>query len=307
MAKVTIVGAGNVGATAAHLIALKNLANVVLVDVVEGLARGKALDIMQSAAIEGFSVSVVGSEDYGLVDGSDIVVITAGVPRRPGMTREELLSTNASIVKDVVEHISSRCPNAIIIVVTNPLDAMSYLAYKVSGFPRERVMGMAGVLDAARFSYFIGEKLGVHPSGVNPCVLGSHGEAMVPIARFTTVYGVPLSKFLKDEEMEDLEERTRKGGAEIVSLLKKGSAFYAPASSIVHMVKSILLDEKKLLYASVYLEGEYGFKDVFMGVPVVLGKGGVEKVVELELEERERRRLEDAYTSIKSLIDRLEL
>ncbi len=307
MAKVTIVGAGNVGATAAHIIALKNLADVVLVDVVEGLARGKALDIMQSASIEGFSVSVVGSEDYGATEGSDVVVITAGVPRKPGMTREELLSINAAIVEDVVKSVSSRCPNAVIIVVTNPLDAMSYLAYKVSGFPRERVVGMAGVLDSARFSYFAAEKLGVHPSGIDPCVLGSHGEAMVPIARFTTVYGIPLSRFLGGSEMKELEERTRKGGAEIVSLLKKGSAFYAPASSIVQMVKSILLDEKKLLYASVYLDGEYGFKDVFMGVPVVLGRGGVERIVELDLNDEERSRLKEAYTSIKSLIDRLEL
>ncbi len=305
MAKVTIVGAGNVGATLAHLIVLKNLADVCLIDIVEGLAKGKALDILQSKPIEGFSVDIVGSSDYKDSKDSDIVVITAGFPRKPGMTREELLEANSRIVRDVVEKIMEFSPNPIIIVVTNPLDAMSYLAYKVSGLPREKVVGMAGILDAARFSTFISMELGIHPSRITPCVLGSHGESMVPIGRYTMVSGIPLTKFLDDEKIKELEERTRKGGAEIVGYLKKGSAFYAPASSTVEMVKSIILDEKKVLLCSAYLDGEYGLRDVFLGVPVILGRNGVEKIIELELNESEKKALYRAYNSIKSLIEKL--
>ena len=301
MAKITIIGAGNVGATAAHLLALKNLADIVLVDVVEGLPQGKALDILESGPIEGFDHKIIGTNNYEDTNDSDIIVITAGIARKPGMTREDLLKTNASIVKGVVESAVKYSPNAILIVVTNPLDAMVYLAAKVSNFSKNKVIGMAGVLDTTRFKTFIAEELNINAKKIEAVVLGSHGDDMVPLISKTTVDGKPITDLLPAEKINKLVERTRNGGIEIINLLKTGSAYYAPVSSIVEMIDAILNDKKKLLPCAAYCGKEYGVGGYFIGVPAVLGRNGVEKIVEFDLDENEKMQFEKTVEHVKEL------
>lgn len=300
--KIGIVGAGNVGATLALFVVNSGLADVVLYDIVEGMPQGKALDILQNTAVLGIKANITGTNSLDDLVNSDIVVITAGLARKPGMRRKDLLMANAEIVTGIVNKLAPICPHAIYIVVTNPMDVMAYVTKAVSGVERQRVIGMGGILDSARFKTFISLELGVSPKDVETLVLGGHGLYMVPIVRLTTVKGIPLSKWLPQEKIESLVHRTREGGAEIVSLLKTGSAYYAPAQSTFEMVKAILLDEKRLLPCSVYLQGEYGAEDVFNGVPVVLGKQGVEKIIELELTEEERKAFENSTEEVKNMI-----
>ncbi|MER3501866.1 MAG: malate dehydrogenase [Candidatus Fervidibacterota bacterium] len=286
--KIVIVGAGMVGSSAALKMAQKELGDIVLVDVVEFVAEGKALDMAESSPLDGFDVALVGkTNDYSVIKDSDVVVITAGVPRKPGMTRMDLLMTNANIVESICNNIRELAPNAIVIVVTNPLDVMTYIAWKVTGFPRERVMGQAGVLDSIRMRYFVAQELSVSVKDVQAMVLGSHGDQMVPLPRYTTVAGVPITELLPPETIERINDRTRKAGTEIVNLLKTGSAYYAPGAAVAEMVEAIVRDKKRLLPCSVLLQGEYGLTDVFIGVPVILGKGGVERIVELKLTDEE--------------------
>jgi malate dehydrogenase len=301
--KITIVGAGNVGATAAHWIATKELGDVVLVDVAEGVPQGKGLDLLQSGPVEGFDLRIVGTNDYGATEDSDVVVITAGLPRKPGMSRDDLLRTNAKIVSEVTEKVVTHSPNTILIVVSNPLDAMAWIAKKVSGFPRERVLGMAGVLDSARFRTFIAEAAGVSVEDVHGFVYGGHGDTMVPMLRFCSIAGVPLEKFLSKEQLQKIVDRTRNGGAEIVNYLKTGSAFYAPAAATVQMVEAIVRDKKRILPCAVYLEGEYGVRDLFVGVLCKIGAKGMEKVIELELNAEEKTELDKSVAAVKGLVD----
>ncbi len=300
--KVTVIGAGHVGATAAQLIALNDLADVALIDILADLAKGKALDMMESAPVLGFSSKIEGGGDYELAKGSDIVVITAGRPRSPGMSRDELLDINRKIVEEVVEKSVEVAPDAILIVVTNPLDAMCEVARRKSGFPRNRVIGMAGVLDSARMRFFIAEHLNTSPYDVDTFVMGPHGDLMVPMVSYTTVNGIPITQLVSESKLKEIVERTKFGGAEIVKLYKKGSAYYAPAASVFAMVKSILLDSKRILPCSVYLQGEYGYKDIYLGVPAVLGSEGMERVVEVPLSSEEKMMLEKAAESARSLI-----
>ena len=300
--KISIIGAGHVGATVAHWAAAKELGDIVLVDVVEGLPQGKALDLLEAGPIEGFDLRIVGANGYDETEGSDIVVITAGTPRKPGMSREDLVGVNQRIVTEVVEGAAPRSPEAVLIVVTNPLDTMAYLAYKVSGFPRERVIGQAGVLDTARFRAFIAMALNVSVENVHATVLGGHGDEMVPLPRYSTVAGVPITELMAPEQIERLVERTRRGGGEIVSLLKTGSAYYAPGAAVAQMIEAILKDKKLILPCSVYLEGEYGLCDIFFGVPVKLGAGGAEEIIEIELTGEERAALERSAGLIRSTI-----
>ncbi|RMG75080.1 MAG: malate dehydrogenase, partial [Nitrospirae bacterium] len=281
--KVSVIGAGNVGATLAEHIVMSGLSDVVLYDIVEDLPQGKALDMMEATPLWGVSVEVTGTNELKDIEGSDVVVITAGAARKPGMSRDDLLNVNAEVVGSVSRAVKDYAPQAVVIVVTNPMDVMAQLCWKVTGFPHQRVMGMGGVLDAARFRSFVSMELGLSQTDVEALVLGGHGDQMVPMPRFTTVRGVPVTELLDRETIERLIERTRKGGAEIVSLLKKGSAYYAPAASTFQMVRAVLLDEKRMLPAASYLDGEYGVKGIYMGVPVILGSSGVERVVELEL------------------------
>jgi malate dehydrogenase len=304
-AKITIVGAGNVGATAAHWAVAKELGDVVLIDIVDGMPQGKALDLAESSPIEGFDSSLVGTNAYEDTAGSDIVVVTAGIPRKPGMSRDDLLNTNAKIVSDVVTNIAKHSPNAYLIVVSNPLDAMVYVAKQVSGWPKHRVMGMAGVLDSARFRYFISQELGVSVEDVHGFVLGGHGDTMVPVPQYATVTGIPITQLLTTEQIDRLIQRTRDGGAEIVNFLKQGSAFYAPGASIVQMVEAIVKDKKRILPAAAYLEGEYGIHDLYVGVPVLLGAGGIEKVIEVELTAEEQAALEQSAAAVQELIEAL--
>lgn len=297
--RVTVVGSGFVGATTAMRVVQKGLAEVILIDIVEGLPQGLALDMKQSSPVEGFEPSIVGTNDYADTARSDVVVITAGLPRQPGMSRMDLLGKNAGIVRQVTEQIVEHSPDAIIIVVTNPLDEMTYLAAETSGFPRERVMGMAGVLDSARLRFFIAEKLGVSPRGVEAMTLGSHGEAMVPLPRHATVDGRPLSELVDDAALEELFARTRDAGAEIVSYLKKGSAYYAPSASNAQMVNAIVGDTKEVLPVCAWTTGQYGISDVYVGVPAKLGRGGVEEIVELDLNEDELAALRAAAEGIR--------
>ena len=301
-AKITIVGAGNVGATTAHWAAAKELGDVVLIDIVEGMPQGKALDLAESAPLEGFDCRLVGTNDYADTAHSDVVVVTAGVPRRPGMSRDDLLHTNAKIVSTVVSNLARYSPNAYMIVVSNPLDAMVYVAKQVSGWPKNRVMGMAGVLDSARFRYFIAQELGVSVEDVHGFVLGGHGDTMVPVPRYATVTGIPITQLLSEAQIARLVQRTRDGGAEIVNFLKQGSAFYAPGASIVQMVEAIVKDKKRLLPAAAYLEGEYGLRDVYVGVPVLLGAGGVEKIIEVELTAEEQAALKRSAEAVEELV-----
>jgi malate dehydrogenase len=298
--RIAVVGAGMVGSSAALKMAQKELGDIVLVDVVEFVAEGKALDMAESSPLDGFDVALVGkTNDYSVIKDSDVVVITAGVPRKPGMTRMDLLMTNAGIVETISNHIRELAPNSIVIVVTNPLDVMTYVAWKVTGFPRERVMGQAGVLDSIRMRYFVAQELGVSVKDVQAMVLGSHGDQMVPLPRYTTVSGVPITELLPPETIERINDRTRKAGTEIVNLLKTGSAYYAPGAAVAEMVEAIVRDKKRLMPCSVLLKGEYGLNDVFIGVPVILGKNGVERIVELKLTEEELKSLHQSAEEVR--------
>jgi malate dehydrogenase len=298
--RVTIVGSGFVGQTTAMRVVEKGLAEVVLIDIVEGLPQGLALDIRESSPIEGFEPNVTGTNDYADTAGSDVVVITAGFPRQPGMSRMDLLGKNATVVRDVVENVVPGSPDAVIVVVTNPLDEMTFLASQVSGFPKRRVVGMAGVLDSARLRYFIAEELGVSPSAVEAMTLGSHGESMVPLPRHATVAGKPLTELVDETTLERLYGRTRDAGAEIVALLKKGSAYYAPSAAITRMVRAIALGDRDVLPACAWCEGQYGIRDVYVGVPVRLSPSGVEEIVELDLNEDEVGALRSAAEGIRA-------
>ncbi len=299
--KVTVVGGGNVGAMAAQRIAERDYADVVLVDVVEGMPQGKALDLAQSGPVLGYDSAVTGANSYETTANSDIVVITAGIARRPGMTRDDLLRTNMGIMDSVVSEVVASSPDSILLVVSNPLDAMVYHAHKLSGFPKERVVGMAGVLDTARMRTFIAQELNVSVEDVQAYVLGGHGDTMVPLVRYTTVGGIPLENWLPQDRVEAIVQRTRDGGGEIVSLLKTGSAFYAPSAAVLQMVDSILLDKRRIVPAAAYLEGEYGVNGVFIGVPVILGANGVEKVIELELTDEEQAGFNKSVEAVEEL------
>ena len=306
--KITVIGAGNVGASAAQRIAEKELANeVVLVDVVDGLPQGKGLDMYESAPVEGFDSKIVGTNSYETTANSDIVVITAGIARKPGMSRDDLLTTNAGILKSVTEQAVAKSPRSILIVVSNPLDVMVYVALKVSGFDRHRVVGMAGVLDTARFRSFIAMELNVSVEDITAFVLGGHGDSMVPLPRYTSVAGIPLTDLLPKEKIEALVTRARNGGIEIVNYLKTGSAYYAPSAAAVQMVEAIVKDKKRILPCAVYLQGEYGLKETVVGVPVKLGKGGVEQIVEIKLTEDEIAALKKSADEVKSNIDKVKL
>jgi len=299
--KVTVVGAGNVGATAAQRLAEKGLCDVVLVDIVEGVPQGKSLDLTEAAPVEKHDCKVTGTNSYEDTAGSDIVIITAGIPRKPGMSRDDLIGTNAGIVKSVTEQIVKYSPETILIIVSNPLDAMCHVAYEASGFPKNRVIGMAGVLDSARFRAFIAMELNVSVENIHAFVLGGHGDTMVPLPRYSTVAGIPITELMSQERIDALVDRTANGGAEIVGLLKTGSAFYAPASSAVEMAESILKDRKKILPCAALLEGEYGYQDLFIGVPVKLGSGGVEDVIEIKLTDAEKAALDKSAASVEEL------
>ncbi len=305
--KITIVGSGNVGATAAHWAVTKELGDVVLIDIVEGIPQGKGLDLFESTPVEGSDCRILGTNDYKDTKDSDVVVITAGLPRKPGMSRDDLLFKNAEIVKQVTESVAKYSPNSVLVIVSNPLDAMTYVAKQVSRFPKNRVVGMAGVLDTARFRTFIAEALSVSVQDVVTLVLGGHGDEMVPFPRLTTVGGVPLTELLPQDKIQKLVDRTRQGGAEIVNLLKTGSAYYAPGASAIDMVESILKDKKRILPCSAYLEGEYGFLGIYLGVPAKLGANGVEKIIELKLTEEEKKVLTKSADAVKELIGKLKL
>lgn len=303
--KVSVIGAGNVGATIAQRLAEKELCDVALIDVVEGVPQGKALDLTEAAPIEKHDAHLSGSNSYEASAGSDIIIITAGIPRKPGMSRDDLISTNAGIVKTVTQQAAKFSPDAILIIVSNPLDAMCQVAYEASGFPRNRVIGMAGVLDSARFRAFIAMELDVSVENTHAFVLGGHGDTMVPLPRYSTVAGIPITELLSREKIDALIDRTRKGGAEIVGLLKTGSAFYAPASAAVEMAESILKDKKKILPCAAYLDGEYGIKDLFIGVPVKLGANGIEEIIQIKLTDDENTALQksaDAVAELKALL-----
>ena len=299
--KVSIVGAGNVGATAAHWIAAKELADVVLIDVVEGIPQGKALDLLEAMPIEKRDVSVTGANDYAASANSDIVVITAGIPRKPGMSRDDLLHTNFKIMSDVVQKVVAQSPESILIIVSNPLDAMAQAAYRQAGFNRERVIGMAGVLDSARFRTFIAAELNVSVENVTAFVLGGHGDTMVPLPRYSTVAGIPITELIEPARLEQLVQRTRDGGAEIVKHLKTGSAYYAPSAAAVVMVEAILKDKKKILPCAAYLQGEYGIDGYYIGVPCKLGAAGLEKIIEIKLTPEEDAALKKSAAAVKEL------
>jgi malate dehydrogenase len=306
-AKITVVGAGNVGATCAHWAAARELADVVLVDIVEGMPQGKALDLMQTRPIFGFNVEVVGANDYEPTRDSQIVIITSGIPRVPGMSREDLITTNMHIVRTVTKEVMATSPDAFLIVVANPLDAMCYVAKKVSGLPRERVMGMAGILDTARYRCFIAMELGVAVEEIQAMVLGGHGDDMVPVVSATNISGVALTDLLSPERIAALVERTRKGGGEIVALLKTGSAYYAPAAGAVQMAAAILKDHKRLVPVSAYLTGEYGLHDLYFGVPVILGAGGIEEIISLKLTREEQAMVEKSAAAVAKTRDDLKM
>lgn len=303
--KITVVGAGFVGSTCAHWAAAKELGDVVIVDINEGAAKGKALDLYEASPVEQFDAQITGTSDYKDSKDSDVVIITAGIPRKPGMSRDDLLATNAKIMKEVCAGVKQYSPNAFVIVVSNPLDAMAYIAKQELGFPRNRVMGMAGVLDTARYRTFISEELRVSVKDITALVLGGHGDTMVPLPRYTMVGGIPLTELLSKEKIDKIVDRTRNGGAEIVGLLKTGSAYYAPAASAVQMAEAILKDQKRILPCAALLEGEYGVKGVFVGVPALLGGSGVEKVIELKLSDDEKKMLDHSIKAVEELVTAL--
>jgi malate dehydrogenase len=301
--KITVVGGGNVGASCAVNLAMKELGDVVLVDVVEGVPQGKGLDMLQMGPVEGYDVRITGANDYGPTANSDVVVITAGLARKPGMSRDDLLLANYTVVKSVTEEVAKHSPNAILVLVTNPLDAMCWTAHHVSKFPRHRVIGMAGVLDTARFRTFLAQELDVSVENVTAVVLGGHGDTMVPIVRLSSVSGIPLTDLIEPARLAAIVDRTRNGGAEIVKYLKTGSAYYAPSAAAVEMVESILKDKKKVLPCAAYLEGEYGIKGLYVGVPVKLGSKGIEKIYEIKLNDEEKAMLAKSAAAVQELID----
>lgn len=301
--KVTVVGTGMVGGTVAQLMAQRDYVDIVMIDIVEGLPQGKALDLRETGPVMGYDTYLLGSNDYADAADSDIVVITSGIPRKPGMSRDDLLKVNKGILTSVTSEIAKVAPNAILIVVSNPLDAMCHVALDVSGFPRERVLGMAGVLDSARFRSFIAEELDVSVEDVSAFVLGGHGDTMVPLARYSTVAGIPLPDLMDEETISRLQTRTANGGAEVVALLKTGSAYYAPAASVCEMIDSILLDKKRILPVSVHLQGEYGVDNLYVGVPVKLGRNGLEKVIEIKLTDGESAALKKSAAAVQDLVD----
>jgi malate dehydrogenase len=305
--KITVIGAGNVGATTAHWLVSKELGDVVLVDIIEGMPQGKALDLAQAGPVEGFDSRLVGTNGYRETAGSDIVVITSGIARKPGMSRDDLLNTNAAIVSSVTEEVVRHSPNAILIVVSNPLDAMTQVAFRKSGFPKNRVIGMAGILDSARMRTFLAQALNVSVENVTAFVLGGHGDTMVPLPRYSTCAGIPVTELLPKDVLDKIVDRTAKGGAEIVSLLKTGSAYYAPSASAVEMVEAILKDKKKILPCAAYLEGEYGISGLFVGVPVKLGANGIEEIIQINLTAEERAALQKSAAAVQELIDVLKI
>ena len=308
MKKISLIGAGQIGGTLAHLIAIKELANVVLFDIDDGIAKGKALDIAQSLAVDGYNVKLSGTNNYEDTKGSDVIIITAGVPRKPGMSRDDLLGTNLKIIKQVAEGIKDTSPNAFVICITNPLDVIVMALQKYSDFPKEKVIGMAGILDTSRFKHFIAEELNSEIKNVNSFVLGGHGDTMVPVPNRTTINSKPLNDFIKDgsttqERIDSIIDRTRKGGAEIVKFLKTGSAFYAPAASGVAMAESYLKNQKKTLPCAAYLNGEYGIKDLYVGVPVIIGEKGIEKIIELTLDADEQKSFQTSIDAVRELFN----
>lgn len=305
--KITIIGAGNVGATAAHWAASKELGDIVLLDVAEGVAQGKALDLMEAAPVEGYDCNIEGTGSYKDTADSDIVIITAGLARKPGMSRDDLLLKNAEIIRGVSEQVAKYSPKAVVIMVSNPLDAMAHVAMKSTGFPKNRVIGMAGVLDAARFRTFVALELNVSVEDVHAMVLGGHGDTMVPLARFCNVSGVPVTALIPKDRIDAIVERTRNAGAEIVNLLKTGSAYYSPAASAVQMAEAVLKDKKRVIPCAAYLEGEYGIKGLFVGVPVKVGTGGIEQIIELELTPHEMEELGKSAKAVKKLMDVLKM
>ena len=310
--KIALIGAGNIGGSLAHLASLKNLGDVVLVDVNDGVAKGKALDISQSSAVEGFSAEISAGNDFSLIENSDVVIVTAGIARKPGMSRDDLLATNTSIIKSVGENIKKFAPNAFVIVITNPLDAMVYVMQKVSALPKNKVVGMAGVLDSSRMSYFLSQEFNVSIDNVHSCVLGGHGDTMVPLIRYSTIAGIPIPDMLKmgfssTQKIAEIVQRTRDGGAEIVKLLGSGSAFYAPASSALEMAESYLFDKRKILPIAANLQGEYGLNDLCIGVPAIIGKNGVEKIIELQLNAEEKTMFDNSVEAVKKLVAEIKL
>jgi malate dehydrogenase len=297
--KITIIGAGNVGATAAHWAASRGLGDILLLDVVEGVPQGKALDLLQSGPVDGFNNRITGSNDFADLAGSDVVIITAGLARKPGMSRDDLLAKNVAIVKSCAEQVAKYAPDCVLIVVTNPIDAMVYTAFKVTGFPRERVIGMAGVLDSARYRTFLAEALGVAPRDVNALVMGIHGDNMLPLVRLANVAGVPVTDLLSAEELAAIVHRTQHGGAEIVNHLKTGSAFYTPGLAAVEMAEAVLTDSKRVLPCAAYVEGEFGFSGCFLGVPVVLGDKGVERIIQFKLTAEEQKAMADSEAAVR--------
>ncbi|MGR3303090.1 MAG: malate dehydrogenase [Candidatus Scalindua sp.] len=299
--KITVIGAGNVGATTAQRLAEKEFGDIVLVDIIEGLPQGKGLDLMEASPIYNYNCKIIGTNSYEETENSDLVVITSGLPRKPGMSRDDLVKVNADIVKSVVGQVVEKSPDAILIVVSNPLDVMTYVTYKVSKFPRERVIGMAGVLDTSRMRTFIAMELNVSVENVHTLVLGGHGDTMVPLSRYTTVAGIPVTELISKDKLDAIVKRTRDGGAEIVGLLKTGSAFYAPAASIVEMIDAIVKDKKKILPCTVLCNGEYGFDDIFIGLPVKLGKKGLDQIIEIKLNKEESDALKKSADAVKKL------
>ena len=305
--KLLLVGAGQIGGNLALMAAQKELGDVVLQDVVEGVPQGKALDLSRARAVDGFDVKIAGTNRYEGAEGADVVIVTAGIPRKPGMSRDDLLDVNLKIVGDVAKNLKEKCPNAFVIVVSNPLDAMVYAMKQITGFAKSRVVGMAGILDTSRFQLFIAEELGVSIKDVNAVVLGGHGDDMVPVTRLCSVAGIPLESLIKKERLDAIVDRTRKGGGEIVSLLKTGSAFYAPATSAIAMAEAYLKDQKRVMPCAAMLEGEYGVTGYYMGVPVQIGAGGVEKVIELELTDAEKGMFQKSFQSVKKTVDEIKL
>ena len=303
--KITIIGAGFVGSTAAHWIAAKELGDIVLIDIVEGVPQGKGLDLLEASPIEGFDLHVTGTNNYEDTANSDVIVVTSGAPRKPGMTREDLIKINANITRDCISKAAPLSPDAVIIMVNNPLDTMAYLAKQVSGFPKNRVVGQAGVLDSARYRTFIAMEAGVSVEDVQAMLMGGHGDEMVPLPRFTTIGGIPVSEFIPQDRLDAIVDRARKGGGEIVNLLKTGSAYYAPSAATVQMVEAVLRDKKRVIPCAAYLEGEYGLNDIYFGVPCVLGAGGVERVLELPLDEAEMAAVKKSADGVRSSVETL--